>query len=287
MIEKEIKATRERRKMTPGKIVILVFLAVWSVSFFGGFAWLLLNSFKLRAQYIVDNVGWPSPFKFSNYGNAFRELKSTGKSVPIMVWNSLWRVVGSILISQACANVVAYCLAKYRFPGRNLLYWIAIMITMIPIYGTMSASLSLHNMLGIYDNPLHLLAAIGIGGILIPYSCYRNLPWSYAESAFIDGAGHFTVFFRIMLPQMVPVITALSITAFIGGWNDYMTSIVYMPSYPTLATGLYIYQVETQRKYNYPVLFAGIIMSILPVLVLFLSFQKTFMELDLSGGLKG
>ena len=275
------------KNITVGKVIVFTFLVLWCISFFGGAFWLIINSFKSRAQYIQDNIAFPKPFLLSNYKDAFSELANTGKSVPIMIWNSVWRTVGSILITQMCTNAVAYCLAKYKFPGRNTLYWTAIITMMIPVYGTMGAALKMHVALGIYNNPFHLLSAIGIGGILIPYSCYRNLPWSYAESAFLDGAGHYTVFFKIMLPQMVPVITALSISAFIAGWNDYMSTLVYMPDYPTLATGIYYYQIETERKYNYPVLFAGILMSIVPVIVLFITFQKSFMELDLGGGLKG
>lgn len=278
---------KNRLKFTPFSTVIYVFVILWCAVFFACSFWLVMNAFKSRNQFLVDNIGWPDPFSIGNFGKAFSELARTGKSVPVMVFNSLWRTIGSIAISTASCHFLAYCLSKYKFPGRNVIYWTSIITMMLPVYGTLPAQLKLYYALGIYDSPLILISAIGIGGILIPYACYSSLSWSFAEAAFLDGAGHFTVYFKIMLPQMVPIITALSVTAFIGGWNDYMNSIVFMPSYFTLSTGLYIYQQETAREYQYTVLFAGILMSIVPVVVLFSLFQKTLLQVDISGGLKG
>lgn len=280
------------KKISPFLIVILVFLLAWTAIFFMMDIWFVMNTFKTTDQYknfdIGGSLAFPNPFTFENYGKSFVQLESFGYGVPLMVFNSLWRTIGTILVQQLCANAVAYCLAKYKFFGRNAIYWTVIVTMMLPVYGTMPAQLRLYKALQMYDSPMVLLGAIGISGIMIPYSCYKNLSWTYAEAAFIEGAGHFRVFWRIMLPQMVPVITALSVTAFIGGWNDYMSTIVYMPSYPTLATGIYYYQeIVGRRNGDYPVLFAAVIMSVIPVLALFLLFQKTFLSLDISGGLKG
>ena len=276
------------KRFTIGRTIIFTFLCLWTLSFFICVFWLFMSSLKGKVEYSLDKVGFPEKLLFENYSLAFTVLSSTGKSVPVMIFNSLWRVLGTIIISQIFCNAVAYVLAKYKFPGRDFLYWLSIMVMMIPIYGSMPATLKLYNAIGIYDSPFQLIAATNvIGSILIPYSCYKNLSWTYAEAAFVEGAGHFRVFFQIMLPQMSTIIIALSVTAFVSGWNDYMTSIVYMPSYPTLATGLYIYQIESKRKMNYPTLYAGLIMSVVPVLILFVCCQNTFMELDIGRGLKG
>lgn len=276
-----------KKRTSPGRIIVFTFLVLWCTIFFVELLWLLISSMKSRVQYVTDKVGLPNPWKFKNYIEAFVSLDATDKSVPVMIWNTLWRVCGCMAVAQLSQQTLSYVLAKYKFPGRNIIYWASILTMMVPVYGTMASSIKMYNMLGFYDSPFIIFSSIGITGILIPISCYRNLSWSYAESAFIDGAGHFTVFFRIMLPQVVPVITALCVTSFISAWNDYMTPIVYLPSYPSLATGLYIYEEECQRTMNYPILFAGLIMSVLPALILFVTFQNTFLELDISGGLKG
>ncbi len=280
------------KKLNALSATMLVFLSLWSVVFLSLCLWLIMNCFKQSVQYKNFSTGgslaFPNPFIFTNFSQAFVQLESFGYGVPLMVFNSLWRVIGSIIISQLCANMVAYSIAKYKFPGRDVIYWTIIITMMLPIYGTMPAQLRLYKALGMYDSPLSLLGAIGITGSLIQYSCYKGLSWTYSEAAFIDGGGHFTVFFKVMLPQMVPVITALSVTAFIGGWNDFMTTIVYMPSYPTLATGIYYYQEAVGRRTgDYPILFAAVVMSVIPALALFIGFQKTLLNIDISGGLKG
>ena len=103
----------------------------------------------------------------------------------------------------------------------------------------------------------------------------------------IDGAGHFRTFIKVMMPQALGVIMALVLVAFIGQWNDYMFPILFLKDWPTLSSGLYIYQIEQVRSTNYPVLFAGLIISILPVLALYILFQNTLLDMTMSGGLKG
>ena len=135
---------------------------------------------------------------------------------------------------------------------------------------------------------LLLTKAGGFGfNFVVLYSFFKSLPWSYAEAAMIDGAGHFRTFIKVMMPQALGVIMALVLVAFIGQWNDYMFPILFLKDWPTLSSGLYIYQIEQVRSTNYPVLFAGLIISILPVLALYILFQNTLLDMTMSGGLKG
>ncbi|MDE6402162.1 MAG: ABC transporter permease subunit, partial [Clostridiales bacterium] len=119
------------------------------------------------------------------------------------------------------------------------------------------------------------------------YSFFKTLSWTYAEAGFIDGASHAKVFFRIMLPQALPVIGSLFMVQVVQLWNDYMEPNLFLQSYPTLSSGLYIFQLEMTRGINYPVLFAGLIISVIPVIILFVCFQNTMMESMSVGGIKG
>ena len=103
----------------------------------------------------------------------------------------------------------------------------------------------------------------------------------------IDGAGHIRVFIQVMMPQAFVVLSALFAICFIGGWNDYQSPLLFLKSYPTLASGLYIFQMMTTRQQNIPVLFAGLILSAIPVVVLFALYSDKIMDLTLGGGLKG
>ena len=113
------------------------------------------------------------------------------------------------------------------------------------------------------------------------------MDWGYAESAFIDGAGHARVFFQIMLPQLTSPMIAMSLTVFISAWGDAQGPLVYLPSYPTLASGFYEYQQISGRNANFPVLFAGLLMTAVPIIALYIAFQDKLMSLNMSGGLKG
>ena len=111
-------------------------------------------------------------------------------------------------------------------------------------------------------------------------------PWSYAESAFIDGAGHFKTFTKIMLPSVKPILASLFVVNFMGAWNDYMTSYLYMPSYAPLSLMVYLLRDDATRI-SYPVYLAVVVISIIPIIALFISFQKLIMENTTIGGLKG
>lgn len=89
------------------------------------------------------------------------------------------------------------------------------------------------------------------------YGFFKNVSWTYAEAAFVDGGGHFTVFFRIMLPLAIGPIVTLFVVSAIGHWNDYMTMILYIPSYPTLASGAIRVSGEAIREVNYPYILRG------------------------------
>lgn len=90
-----------------------------------------------------------------------------------------------------------------------------------------------------------------------------------------------------MLPQAIPVVSALAIVSSINFWNDYTTPLLFLKNFPTLSSGLYMYQIINTRNLDMPVLFAGILMSMIPIVVLFAIFQNSIMDISLSGGLKG
>ena len=113
------------------------------------------------------------------------------------------------------------------------------------------------------------------------------MSWNYAEAAFIDGASHYSVFFKIMQPMAMPSVTAIAIMSFVGLWNDYSAPLLFMPNLPTLASGLVLYEKETQYMANQPIYFAGAIISIIPVVTIFIVFQNTIMQNVYAGGLKG
>ena len=116
---------------------------------------------------------------------------------------------------------------------------------------------------------------------------YGGVSNEYAEAAKVDGAGHYTIMLKIMLPMSLPMSLAIGIITFIGYWNDYMTVLLFLPDFPTLATGLYLFQSQPEIRSHYPLYYAAIIMSTVPIVVLYASFQNMIMVNTVAGGIKG
>lgn len=270
------------------RVIIFILFALYAVSMIYPFVWAFLSSLKGQMEYYKDKFSLPKDWLFDNYALAFTTLSANGKNMFLMLFNSVWFAFGGTLLSVASSVMVAYVVAKYRFVGRRTIYRIALLIMMIPIVGSLPSQFLVFYKLKLYDSPLILLSYTGGFGFnfIILYAYFKSLPWSYAEAGYMDGAGHFTIFFRIMLPQALSSVTALSLIAFIGIWNDYMSPILFLPSYPTLSAGLYTYQQEFARNLNYPLLFAGVLMSTAPVLIIFIVFQNTLMDMTITGGIK-
>jgi ABC-type glycerol-3-phosphate transport system permease component len=204
-----------------------------------------------------------------------------------MLWNTIWMTFGNISLQLISSLTFAYIIARYKFPGRDLIYWIVIIRMMLVTVGTLPATYRVYDFLGITNSPLFLITNLhGTASFLIYYSVFKGMSREYAESAFVEGASHFQVFYKIMIPQAVGVIIATVTTSFIANWNEYMTFILYMDKYPSVASGIYYFKLASEMD-NYPMLLAAVVMSIIPVVVLFATFQKQFINIDLSGGLKG
>jgi ABC-type glycerol-3-phosphate transport system permease component len=271
------------------RIIVFFLLSVVCLSYIMLMVWAFLSSLKGTVEFISDKVSLPKDWLFSNYSRAWKTLEAGGNGVPTLVFNALWYSVGTIVISTTTTVCFSYVMARFKFPGAKLLNVINIFVMMVPIMGTLPSMMRIVLGLKIYDTPLFLLTSIGGmgGGLIIYRTAFRNVPWEFAEAAMIDGAGHFRTFLLVMLPQIMPVIIALSISSLIGVWNDYTTPLLFLPSYQNMASGLYVYQIENERTLDVPMLFAGCLMCALPTLLLFAVGQKYMMEIDLSGGIKG
>ena len=116
---------------------------------------------------------------------------------------------------------------------------------------------------------------------------YKSIPWSYAEAAMIDGAGHFKTYFKIMFPMALPAISALIVLTFVGNWNDYSTPLMFLSDLPTLSTGLWLYERQIKYTANQPIYFAGVMISLLPILIIYAFASNTIMQNVYAGGLKG
>ena len=242
-----------------------------------------------RAFDLDPNRFFPEKYYFGNYVDAFRTISFQDSNYFDMLLNSVWFSAGATFMKLLATVCFAYVVARYRFFGRRFLYAFVLVQMMLPVYGQTTANYLLMDTLGLLDSPLFLLG-MGAGHgmyFLICHSFFQTMAAGYEEAARLDGAGYMRTFLQIMLPLSKPILISIGLLTFISCWNDYSTTLLYLPSYPTLTSGLYRYKTVAIYTLDTSVYFAGVFISALPITVLFIVFNKTLMENMTIGGLKG
>ena len=286
------KPKKEKKSFPVDKVVIWTLFTVfmiYALSLIYPLIWGLISSFKNRLEYRREPFGLPEKWLFSNYREAIKKISDGGFTYFEMFWNSLWFTVGSCGISVFFTTAYSYVLNKYQFRGRNFLYNLCLFMIAVPISASFVSTYRLYYDLKLANSYAILFSATGVYGmgLIIQYSFWNNVSWSYAEAAQIDGANFYQIFFHAMMPQAMPIMLTQFLMSFISKWNDYMSPLLYLPEMPTLMVGLFRYRTIVERSGNYPILFAGLIMCMIPILIIFAFFQDKMMQNMTLGGLKG
>lgn len=275
------------------KGVVFALFFLYAISLLYPIFFTFLTSLRSQAAYDAGHVSFMGIEGFKSYLEAFEkmELGANTTSVWELILNSLWYTVGGCGASIIASAMTAYVVAKYRFRMRNFFYAMAIFTMSLPIVGQLPSQFVIYQKLGIYNNPLLIFSFFGGFGFnfVVLYSCFKGISSEYAEAAFMDGAGHTRVFLQIILPHAMSVIGALFMITCVNYWNDYLGSLLFLPDWPTLASGLYVYRTAAIRGggVSMPVLYAGLLISALPILLLYGIFSKQMMNMTFGGGLKG
>lgn len=269
--------------------IAFILFAAYAFTIFYAFAFMILSALKTNEEFVLHMFDLPEKWLFGNFIAAFGKLQVRRTNMWGMIVNSLWYTLGGTVLSVGCATTLSYVVSKFRFLGRNLIYAISVVVLVLPIVGSLPATYKLVMGLGLDNSPLYLVTfTSGFGfNFIVLYGFFQNLSWSYAEAAYIDGATDFQTFVRVMLPQAMPAIVSLLILAAIGLWNDYEKPLLFLSNLPTLSVGLYEFNIDMQYNADYPTLFAGLFISVIPILVVFVVFQETIMSNTVAGGLKG
>ena len=283
--------------------ILTIVLWLWALSYIFVVVWGLVTSCRNGIAFAIndssmfgltDKKRLPTleiTYTLKNFAKAFSEIKDdiTGTSFFGMFANSLWITFGMDFASIIIKITTAYALAFYDFKGKGAIHKFFILQMIIPGFGSMNSTYRLLATMGMIDNPLFLLSMISGHGMtmLIFHGYFVGLSRSYAEAARIDGANEFLIFFKISLPMAKSVIAALFVQSFIGLWQDYGSVLIYFPSYPTLATGLFTYSARAAYVMDTPTYFAGLLIANIPITILFCIFNKTMLENITIGGLKG
>ena len=269
-------------------IVLVIFTAyVLAIAF--ALFWAFYSSLKTNGEFFENMVAFPKKLLFSNYGKAFEKLKYNGTGFFGMFVNSAWFALGSAVLGAFMPSVTGYVFARYGFKCKEFAFSVILLTITLPIVGSLTSMYRVVYFLGINDSPLYLITALGGFGanFLIMYAFFKGIDKAYSEAAEVDGAGHFYIFLRIMLPFAFGPLFALTIVGFIAQWNNYETPLLFLDRMPTLASGLYRYSLYMKHHSDQPVYYAGVLMSVVPVIVIVAAFGGRIMKNMSIGGLKG
>lgn len=263
--------------------VVFILLALYAASLLYPFIYLFFGSFKGALEFRKNPLGMPENWNTKNYKLIFDNY-----NMGEMFFNSITLTFGNTIVSMLLSCMAAYVLSKYRFKGNEFVYTAVIVASMIPTVAALPATYKLMSDTCLMDSYVGMIllqcGAFG-GSFMYLHAYFKGIPWSYAESAMLDGASELRVFFTIMIPLARKSILTFSIIRFLGFWNDYWLPSLFYSEHPTVAVGLSQISAKVANR-NDPVLFAAMIISVVPVLIFYTAFQKQLMGNTIGGGLK-
>lgn len=274
-----------RAKQRTINIIIYILLTGISVIMLVPFAWMLISSFKLNKDVFTYPIQWwPKQATIDNYLRIWEEI-------PLLQYffNTTKLTVVITLMQLLTSTFAAYAFAKLEFPGRNVLFLAYICTIAMPWQSYMIPQFIIIKKLGLVNTHLSLmiLQSFTAFGVFLVRQFYMEIPNEICEAARIDGMSEYGIYAKIMLPLSKPVIATLTIFSFTTVWNDFMGPLIYINSdrLKTIQLGLRSFITEYSSEYS--LIMAGSIVALIPILIVFASLQKYFVEGIASTGVKG
>ena len=288
-----MKLFKNFKRKSPAEVALHIFVSavfmVVALSYVYVFVWALIAGFRTNTEIVMNPFGLPTAWNWKNYIDVFQLLEVNDNNFFHMLFNSVWFSVVGVFIQMFATITFAYCCSKYTFPGAKLPYVIVLIMITLPIYGNGGAMYKLFHSLGLIDSYAHVIAsATGFNMMFLYFTAYfKNLSWTYAEAAMMDGADDFQIYFRVMFPQAKPIFGALFLTTWITNWNNYESALIYLPQLPTLPVGIFQFNTEMIYRARLDILFAACVIISIPAIVLFIVFNKMITTNVSVGGIKG
>ena len=274
-----------KKKITPFGVITIILLSILTIIFVFPFYWIMTGAFKSQPDTIkIPPQWWPSAPTMEN----FRELLIQN---PAGRWlfNSIFISLVTMILVCLTASLAGYVLAKKRFYGQKFVFSVFIAAMALPKQVVLVPLVRIVNFLGIHDT----LAAVILPLIGWPFGVFlmkqfsENIPGELLESAKIDGCGELRTFINIAFPIVKPGFAALAIFTFINTWNDYFMQLVMLSSRNKLTVSLGVATMQAEMATNYGLIMAGAALSAIPIVAVFLIFQKSFTQGITMGAVKG
>ena len=240
------------------------------------YIWMLSNSFKTTIETLTDPMHIiPQHFTLDGY------IKVLTKS-PFFHWlgNSVFITCFNTIVILFTSTLVGYLFARFRFRGKDFLFAMLMFTMMVPAQVTMITTFIIIDDIGLYDSVWALIipSFVNVFGIYLCKQYCEEIPRELIESARIDGAGDFAIYWRIVIPQIRPAIGALAIFTFMEYWNDYLNPLIYLSSTEKMTLPLALSYFSTQHTTDLSATMAASALIMIPAAVVFIIFQKQFIK---------
>lgn len=286
-VTKRLNANKKYKKAHKSDWSMHLILLGWTILIIVPLLWVIMNSLKSSGDILTDPYSLPIPPEYINYKKAWAEV-GLGRSF----FNSVYITIISVISIVFFAALPAYVMARKKFKGKKIVYYYFISGLMFPTFVAMVPLFLLMSKLNLLDNHIGLILVYTSYSlpftIFLLFAFFRTLPKSLEEAALVDGAGPYRTFFTVMLPLAKPGLISAAIFNVVGIWNEYVMALILMQSteLKTLPVSVANLMMVMQYKTDWGALYAGLILSIIPVVIVYLFFQKQLTIQTTAGAVK-
>jgi multiple sugar transport system permease protein len=277
-------ANRAVRGDLTRRMVRHLLLVVLSMGVLVPFAWMLVSSLKRNEDVFTVPIRWlPEPVRWGNFAEIWREIP-----MALYLGNSLFLAVTITVLQVLTGSFAAYGFAKTHFPGRDALFLVYLATIAVPWQAYMVPQYLLMERAGLVDThwALILLQAFGAFGVFLMRQYYLTIPDELIEAARLDGLTEIGIWARIALPLSKPALASLALLTFVNTWNDYMGPFIYLTSNELWTVQIGLRSFVGVYDTHYAMIMVGSVISVLPILLVFLAGQRYFVRGIATSGLK-
>ena len=300
-----LQTSSNLKKGRPSAITVAIFvlLVIYTIVLFTPIVWSVIAAFMDRTDFnsffgSLKAYNRGIKYTFENFIYAWNNvtiIPTTATDsvlmIPDLLINSVLYSIGCATAFTICPVIVAYATARFKYGFSKVIYAFVIVTMALPIVGSMASEIIMLNNLGIFDTfPSMFILRFNFLSIyfLILHAQFSSLPMDYTEAAKMDGASNLRIMLQVIIPQSLNTIVTVFVLSFISYWNDYQIPLLYLPSYPTAAYGIYDFVIKNTAGAGayVPTQLAATIIMTLPIILVFIIANKRIRVSVAMGGIK-
>lgn len=289
------------KRLTPYKLICIILLIALAIFFLFPLYWIVTGSVKEKSDIIIkagESIKWwPTVISWENFGRLFKsQTELFGAKIPLAIrwlFNSVFISVVTMGITCVTASMAGYVLAKKRFYGRAFVFGLFVCAMALPKQVILIPLLSEMNTIGLLKSTWGSLFAVICPVVGWPFGVFmmkqfsETIPSEILEAARIDGASELKTFTSVVLPMIKPGIGALAIFTFVNSWNEYPLQLVMLTKSEAKTIALGIAGLQSEMSNDFGLIMAGAALAAVPIIIVFIAFQKYFTQGITMGAVKG